>query len=216
MLDAALTLDPITQWAVDLTHLLPNARTYPVALVADFKERASSAEKAALRDKTFQLKSFGADCRVNVMDMVVATLNTVTDAVARSNACQILHLLIDMGFDPNRYNGAATPVGYAGYTYQVDVLRLFADHGADLRLEISREHAGSSGLGLTTLLHRMGMRAPILGPTLPTMVETIVFLTREAPSVQTDESGFSVVNDPYVPNWFKELVQKTLDNAVAA
>lgn len=88
--------------------------------------------------------------------------------------------LVERGANPNAYNSGVTAVGMAGYTGQHDMLRIFRDAGADLRLTLSPEllSGGTADPQCgSTLLHRMLERPPTEGArSLDNAIETALFL----------------------------------------
>jgi hypothetical protein len=123
-----------------------------------------------------------------------------------------LRWALDHGFDPNRFNGFATPVGLAGYSDQVDVLEMFRQHGADLVLRLSAQHTnrGPQGLAGTTLLHRLALPRP--GKVRA--FNAARYLARWVPqSLLPDDFGRTPLNDPEVSLEMKAAINEGLREA---
>jgi hypothetical protein len=124
------------------------------------------AKKPAIELTQIRLPRRTSQQRIHVspLDLVLLDLAKITDKDVRKDGCEVVDLLVRGGLDANRFNGIATPVGMADYTGQLDVLRVFHERGADLKLTLSMEFSNSSGLGNTTFLHRIGLRHENLKP----------------------------------------------------
>lgn len=148
------------------------------------------------------------------LDFVVMDLANIHESEVRTQGVAVVKLLVQAGQNPTRFNGIATPVGMAGYSGQLDVLSVFHDHGADLKLELAMEYAGQSGMGRSTLLHRIGLRHQYdrnISPTAAQCLEVGKFLATAAPgSIQMDERGYTVLTDPDVGLAFKQAVAAAL------
>ena len=163
--------------------------------------------REGLVNHVFPYSVLSMDWSLTLLDVVTLTLGAIKTDSQRQAGLRFLKALLEIGANPNRFNGQVTPVGYAGYSYQADVLALFESHGADLAVSLAPEHAGRSGLALTTLLHRMGQRFhPRHLRKHPQAQATIERLARARGSIQVDENGFTVINDPLVDPWFRQQV----------
>lgn len=103
------------------------------------------------------------------------------------------------GLNPNRFcaKTQVTPVGAAGYTAQVGLLRMMWAAGADLELRLSEEHVLETTLAAgSTLLHRVLQRATARGE--PQQVaKTAVFLASvSSDPMRPDASGLTVLDAP--------------------
>lgn len=146
--------------------------------------------------------------QINLLDQIVMSAVNKTDREPWIALAQ--WAVEEVGCSPNRYNGAVTPVGLAGYTGQADLLEMFHKHGADLVLRLQHGHGGPMMQG-TTLLQRMCMEKGVSGQSH--LHKAIDYLVKNVPaSLEPDEMGYTAISDPNVSAEIKAVVQSAISH----